>query len=219
MYESLDPEYEYERERQNQKQQRFSPQQAPLKQTLRSTPLAAPKSVTPPSDDISDLLGGSPKESRFPASNHSTTSALTRQPLNGALPSEPVRAKLEYKEEPTDQGADAWGDDGWGDSWDGGKGMAVTTAPSPPTPTVNKNSISNVINSDHTAKPIAPVPEKKDVSAQREVKDLFGSHDSSSRRTSSDSQRGNGLLAPIPDGAINAGHPSQRRPSAEVGSF
>ncbi|KAF9214042.1 hypothetical protein BGZ59_004404 [Podila verticillata] len=156
VYESLDPEYEYERERQNQKHQQFSPQQAPLKQTPRSTPLAAPKSLTSPSNDISDLLGSSPKESRFPVSNHSTTTALTRQPLNGASPSEPARAKLEYKEEPTDHGADAWGDDGWGDSWDDGKDMTVPTAPSPPTHTVNESV-------NHTAKPAAPVPEKKDM--------------------------------------------------------
>lgn len=214
VYESLDPEYEYERERQNQKQQQFQPQQTPLRQTLRSTPLAAPKSTTPPSNDISDLLGGNPKDSRLPSSNHSTTTSQSRQALNSVPPLEPVRAKLEYKEEPAEHEADAWGDDGWGDNWDDGKNVTVPTASSLSTPTVNNNSI-NVINSDQAPKP-APLPEKKDTPANREVRDLFGSHDSGSHRTSSDSQRG-GLLAPVPDGAFNGGHSSPRRPSAEVG--
>lgn len=215
VYESLDPEYEYERERQNQKQQQFQPQQTPLKQTPRSTPLTASKSTIPPSNDISDLLGGSPKESQFPTSNRPAITAPARQPLNGPSPPEPIRAKLDYKEEPVDQEADAWGDDGWGDSWDDGKDMTVPTAPSPPTATANSNSISNVTSSDQTPKPTS-LPEKKDAPAKREVKDLFGSHDSGSHRTSSDSPRG-GLLAPIPDGAFNGGHSSPRLPSAEVG--
>ncbi|KAG0086399.1 hypothetical protein BGZ93_000133 [Podila epicladia] len=214
VYESLDPEYEYERERQNQKQQQFQPQQTPLKQTSRSTPMAAPKSSTPPCKDISDLLGGSPKESRSPSSNHPVIATPARQPLNGPSPSQSIRAKLDYKEEPVDQEADAWGDDGWGDSWDDGKDMTVPTAPAPPTPTANNNSISNVISSDQTPKP-ASLPEMKDAPAKREVKDLFGSHDSGSHHTSSDSPRG-GLLAPIPGGAFNGGHSSSRRPSAEM---
>ncbi|KAF9326136.1 hypothetical protein BG006_010413 [Podila minutissima] len=169
VYESLDPEYEYERERQNHKQQQFQPQQTPLKQTPRSTPLIAPKSTTPPSNDISDLLGGSPKESQLPTSNHPAVTAPARQPLNGPSPPEPIRAKLDYKEEPIDQEADAWGDDGWGDSWDDGKDMTVPTAPSPPTPTANNNSISSVISSGQTPKP-APLPEKKDAPAKREMR-------------------------------------------------
>ncbi|KAG0039895.1 hypothetical protein BGZ82_006300 [Podila clonocystis] len=170
VYESLDPEYEYERERQSQKQQQFQPQQPPLKQTPRSTPLTVPKSTTPPSNGISDLLGGSPKESRFPLSNHSATTDPTRHPLNGASPPEPIRAKLDYKDEPIDQEADAWGDDGWGDSWDDGKDVAVPTAPSPPTPTVNNNnSISNVINSNQIPKP-TPLPEQRDAPAKREMR-------------------------------------------------
>ncbi|KAG0356826.1 hypothetical protein BG005_004221 [Podila minutissima] len=169
VYESLDPEYEYERERQNQKQQQFQPQQTPLKQTPRSTPLTASKSTIPPSNDISDLLGGSPKESQFPTSNRPAITAPARQPLNGPSPPEPIRAKLDYKEEPVDQEADAWGDDGWGDSWDDGKDMTVPTAPSPPTATANSNSISNVTSSDQTPKPTS-LPEKKDAPAKREMR-------------------------------------------------
>ncbi|KAF9412510.1 hypothetical protein BGZ94_001026 [Podila epigama] len=232
VYESLDPEYEYERERQSQKQQHQpypQRQDTSANQLDRQTPkqpVTNPsKMLERPSNDISDLLGPSPKEDRV---LQKQTNSSSDNHTNPALA--PGPSKLDYKEQSLDnQQGDGWGDDdGWGDGWNDEQIVLPPTAPSPPAPpppappTIIESPPSSTNNNNNNnnkdeAKPHSTWPEVKEAPAKREVKDLFGGHDFSSSRKSNDSQRNTGaLLVPSTETSSSNQSGSQRRTSADI---
>ncbi|GJJ79252.1 hypothetical protein EMPS_11612 [Entomortierella parvispora] len=125
VYESLDPEFEYQRERLNKDQ---APQQ-PHKPNLQSPSPKTRGMESHRKDDLSDLLSS-------PSSVGKQTSKpqITDEQRSVSFPV----AKLEYKGDEADQGADAWGDeDAWGDDWDD-QGVDIQASP----PKVQADSLS-----------------------------------------------------------------------------
>ncbi|KAG0345516.1 hypothetical protein BG004_003656 [Podila humilis] len=217
VYESLDPEYDYDRERQNPKQQFQQVQAAPLKQPLQPNIQSIPSSkpTSPHSNDISDLLGSSLKDDMF--SNRQPSKVTPNMPPPPPQPAgalDPTHAKFGYNDESGIQEGDGWGeDDGWGDNWDDGKDLADSIVASPPTTAQTATSLSltsvgkeqtNNASNELVLKVHHGMQGSKETTPRRDVKDLFGSNDLSSHRTSNDFIRPADALFSTLDFASNA---------------